>query len=161
MEGRLHQALPRVLTALVAVTLAALALAACGGDDDDSASFQEDYPALSDRLVSLGEEVGQAIQNANTESDAALAEQFGEYAEQLDGLRQDLEELEPPEDLADEREDLVTAMGDVRSSLEGIASAAEDGDPQAARDATLELVEGSTELRDAREALSRAVREGE
>jgi TolA-binding protein len=152
---------PRLAALLLAV-LAALALGACGGEDgDEGSSFQEDYPALSERLVSLGEEVGQAIENANTETDQALADQFGEFAGQLDGLSQDLEELEPPEGLADERDDLVAAMNEVRTSLEGIASAAEDGDVEAAREATLELVEGSRELRDARQTLSRAVREGE
>jgi hypothetical protein len=156
------RALSASLRALAAVALATLVIAACGGgNDDDTASFEEDYPALSDRLVSLGEEVGTAIENADTETDQALADQFGRFAEQLGGLRQDLEELEPPEELAAERDDLLAAMGEVRTSLDGIASAAEEGDPQAARDATLELVEGSAELRDARQALSRAVREDE
>jgi hypothetical protein len=146
-------------TVLLAAGVASLAIAGCGGDD--GASFEEDYPAVSDRLVTLGEQIGQAIEDAPTESDAALADQFGGFARQLGNLRQDLEELEPPEELADERDDLAAAMGDARTSLQGIATAAQEGDPQAAREATLELVDGSAELRDARQALTSAVREGE
>ncbi|HEV3376599.1 MAG TPA: hypothetical protein VG126_04905 [Thermoleophilaceae bacterium] len=146
------------MTALAAV-LATLVLAACGGGDDEE--FSEDFPGLSERIAALGEEVGNALETADTASDRELAGQFERFDQRLGELRRELEELEPPEDLADERDDLVRAMGDVRESLGDIADAAEDGDPQAAREATLELVEGSTELRDAREALNRGVREAE
>jgi hypothetical protein len=47
----------------------------------------------------------------------------------------------------------------VRDSLDGIADAAEAGDPDAAREATEELVQGSADLRDARRALAQAVRD--
>jgi chromosome segregation ATPase len=146
------------LTAL-AVGLAVLMLAACGGGDDEE--FSEDFPGLSERIAALGQDVGSALETADTTTDRELAEQFEGFEQRLGELRQDLEDLEPPDDLADERDDLVGAMGDVRESLGDIAAAAEDGDPQAAREATLELAEGSTELRDAREALNRAVREAE
>jgi hypothetical protein len=52
-------------------------------------------------------------------------------------------------------------MGEVRSSLDDIASAADEGDPEAAREATLQLIDRSEELRDARQALASAVREDE
>jgi hypothetical protein len=144
---------------VVVAGLAVLALVACGGGDDQT--FEEEFPALSERIAALGEDVGNAIETADTASDRELAEQFDSFAQRLGDLRQELTELEPPDDLADERDDLTQAMGEVRGSLGDIAEAAEAGDPEAAREATLELVEGSTELRDAREALNRAVREAE
>jgi hypothetical protein len=52
-------------------------------------------------------------------------------------------------------------MGAVRISLQDIASAAEDGDPEAAREATIELIDRSDQLREAREALASALREGD
>jgi chromosome segregation ATPase len=140
--------------------LAAVCLAACGGDDE-SASFREDFPPVSQRIVSLGEEVGDQIETAAEASDEELANEFERFARELGELRGQLEELEPPEDLSDERDDLAAAMGDVRGSLQEIADAAEEGDPEAARQATIELIERSEELREARQTLAKAVRDGE
>jgi TolA-binding protein len=152
--------IPRLAIVIIG-SLSIVALAACGGDDGDDQAFQDDFPALSERIQSMGEEVGNTIETAENATDQELADQFDAFAQQLGELRQELEDLEPPEDLADERDDLASAMGDVRSSLDDIASAAEEGDPEAAREATLELVDGSEELRDARQALATAVRQDE
>jgi uncharacterized membrane protein YccC len=145
-------------TVLLLAGLALLGIAGCGGDDGDGEAFRDEFPRLSERIADLGEDVARAIETAGQTSDRQLAAEFGGFAEELGGLRRELEGLEPPEELADERENLAAAMGEVRASLGAIATAAEDGDPQAAREATLDLVEGSTELRDARDALTRAVR---
>jgi hypothetical protein len=145
-------------TALVALVLVVLGAAACGGGDDDD-GYADDFQRVSQRIVSLGEEVGQAIETAGESSDRELADQFGGFADELRAMRQDLEELEPPDDLADKHDELVAAIGPVQASLGDIAEAAEQSDPDAARQATIDLVEQSTELRDARRALARAVRE--
>jgi hypothetical protein len=137
-----------------------MAFAACGGDDDDQA-FRDDFPALSERIAAVGAQVGNTLETAENASDQELANEFDDFAQRVGDLRQQLEELEPPEDLADERDDLASAMADVRSSLDDIASAAEDSDPEAAREATLELIDRSEELRDARRALGDAVRDEE
>jgi hypothetical protein len=143
------------------VAVLALGVGACGGgDDDESQAFQEDFPALSDRIVSLGEQVGNTIEGADNATDQELAQEFDDFAQQLGDLRQQVEDLEPPEDLTDERDDLASAMDSVRTSLEDIANAAEDGDADAAREATLQLIDSSTELRETRRALATAVREG-
>jgi hypothetical protein len=152
--------LPRRLTALVIAAVALLGVAACGGEDESEA-FEEDFPALSQRMVSLGERLGNAIETAGETSDDELAERFDRFAGDLGALRQELEELEPPEEVADERDDLAEAMREVGGSLEEIANAAEESDPEAAREATLELIDRSAELREAREALLRATREAE
>jgi hypothetical protein len=153
--------LRRPLTALLLAALAIPGIAACGDDDGDSEALRDDFPALNERIVSLGEEVGDTIETADSASDQELAQDFDDYAQELGQVRQELEDLDAPEELADERDDLVAAMGEVRSSLEDIAGAAEEGDPEGARRATLELVDRSQELRDARQALTRAVRESE
>jgi hypothetical protein len=156
--GSLRAALPRRLIALTALALAVLGLAACGGDGGED-EYGEEFRRLSERIVSLGEDVGETIETAAQSSDRELAGEFDAFAEELGELRREVDELEPPDDLADEQEELTAAMGQVRASLEDIAGAAERSDPQAARQATIELIEQSDELRDARRALSRAVRE--
>src|SRR3712207_7850034 len=45
-------------------------------------------------------------------------------------------ELEPPDELSDDKRDLVESMGDARDALTEIGRAAGDSDPQAARRAT-------------------------
>ena len=114
------------MTRSVAVLLCALAVLvvpACGGDDGDDQAFQEDFPALSERIQSLGEQVGDTIETAENASDQELANEFDAFAQKLGDLREELEDLEPPEDLAHERDDLESAMGQVRSSLEGFLGA--------------------------------------
>jgi hypothetical protein len=148
---------PRRLTVLLLAGIVALGIAACGGDDGDDETFRDEFPALSERIAVLGEDMARAIETAGESSDRQLAEEFDGFAEELGDLRRELDGLEPPEELADEQDDLVAAMGEVRTSLEEITAAAEDSDPQAAREATLELVEDSSRVRDARDALNRAV----
>ena len=139
------------------VALAALVLGACGGSAEED--YKDDYPPVNQRLVSLGQEVGRAIQGAGQSSDRQLADRFGDYAQRLGELQQQLDELEPPEELTEEQDQLVSAIGDVQGSLEQIASAAEQGDADAAGQATVGLIESSRALRDARRELSSAVRE--
>jgi hypothetical protein len=142
---------------LPVVGLAALSLAACGESAEEK--YREDFPPLSQKLVSLGQDVGDSIQGASSSSDQQLAEDFAQYAEQLGAVQQDIDDLEPPDDLAEDQDQLVSAIGDVQGALNDIAEAAEQGDAQSARQATLDLIRGSEDLRDSRRKLARAVSE--
>ncbi|HYN50365.1 MAG TPA: hypothetical protein VES62_05520 [Thermoleophilaceae bacterium] len=142
---------------LAVVGLAALALGACGESAEDE--YKNEFPPLSQKLSGLGEDVGKAIQGASGSSDQQLAKDFNNYAQQLGEVQQDIDELEPPDDLAEDQDELVSAIGDVQGALEGIAEAAEDGDAQSARQSTIDLIQGSEELRRTRRKLSRAVNE--
>jgi hypothetical protein len=145
-------------TALVALVLVVLGAAACGGGDGDGEDYGDEFQRVSERIVSLGRQVGEAIETASESTDPELADQFGTFADELREVRQDLEDLEPPDDLADEQDELVAAIGPVQTALDDIANAAEESDAEAARQATIELVEQSSDLRDARVALARGVR---
>ncbi|MGH2844622.1 MAG: hypothetical protein ACRDL0_01110 [Thermoleophilaceae bacterium] len=148
----------RLVTALLAsVALGALGLAACGSGAEDE--YKDDFPLLSREIVSLGQEVGDSIQTAAESTDRELAEDFDRFARELGDIRSELDELEPPDELADEQDELEAAMRDVQGPLQDIADAAEASDPEAARLATEELVQRSADLREARRELARAVDE--
>ena len=142
---------------LPVVGLAALALAACGESAEER--YKDDFPPLSQKLVSLGQEVGETIQGASDSSDQQLADDFAQYAERLGTFQQDIDDLEPPDDLAEDQDQLVSAIGEVQGALDDIAEAADKGDAQSAREATLDLIQGSEALRDSRRELARAVNE--
>jgi hypothetical protein len=135
----------------------ALALATgCGESDEEK--YKEDFPPLSQKLSGLGQDVGQTIQAASGSSDEKLADDFNAYAEQLGEVQQDIDDLEPPDDLAEDQDQLVSSIGDVQGALEDIAQAADKGDAQSARRATLDLIQSSEDLRTSRAKLNTAVR---
>ena len=144
------------------IALSALALAACGegtGGQSTEDKYKDDFPPLSRRLVSLGQDVGNSIRGASGSTDQKLAEDFTGYGEQLGEIQQEIDALEPPEDLADDQEQLVSAIGDAQGALNDIAEAARNGDAQSARRATLDLIRSSKQLRDSRRRLAGEVQQ--
>ena len=131
-----------------------LGVAACGEDEEEA--FKKDFAPLNDKILSLGSEVGRAIRDASGKTDTQLERQFGQFAQRLGALQQDVDELEPPADLRSDQEALVEAMGDVQNDLEGIERAADGNDPRSAASATRDLISDSEDLRNARRALARA-----
>jgi hypothetical protein len=143
----------------VAAMLAVVpAVSACGEDEQEA--FSKDFRPLNKRIVDLGEQVATAVNEASKKTDQQIEDEFGRLAQRTGEVQQDVDALEPPDELKASKEDLVEAMGDAQESLRDIEKAAGESDPQAARRATIELVSSSRELGDARTKLERATRPG-
>jgi hypothetical protein len=142
--------------AILVLALATVAAVGCGGSTHNT--YKDDFPPISRKIVSLGQQVGKAVQNAGRSTDRQLADDFGSYAQDLGDLRKQLDGLHPPKDLADDQKRLVRAIGGVQGSLDDISRAARRKDPGAAKSATAELIQRSQGLGDARSKLADAVR---
>jgi predicted nucleic acid-binding Zn-ribbon protein len=136
----------------------AVAALGVGCGEDQREAYGDDFRPLSRDLVALGDQVGRSIQGAEGRSDAQLEREFDELANKLGGLRRELEGLDPPDELAGTQKELVEAMRAVEAALRGIEQAAAGGDPEAARQSTIELVRASEDLGGARRKLARQAR---
>jgi hypothetical protein len=137
--------------------LAALALGGGCGEDEREA-YTDDVRPLSRQIGSLGEYTGTAVEGAERRTDQQIERQFSQIADELRRLRRELEELEPPDEFRAVQRELAEAMRVVEDALRGIERAAAQNDPDAARQATIELLRSSEDLSGARRKLNRATR---
>ena len=149
-----------LLLALLSALLVTGLLAGCGGDDKPSQEevkkeYDDAFKPINDDLLEQGEEVGQAVNNAEGTSDEALATQFTGLGEDTEEIKTRLDELEPPDEYEDDHNRLSKAIETVATDLREIGEAAEASDPKAARTQAAELVRHSVEVRTARRALAR------
>ena len=144
----------------VAITVVALAVslpvAACGGGEDDE-SFKEDYNAAVKPLTELNSDIGESLGGAGEQSNETIAKEFDNLASKAQQTRDNLADLEPPEDAKDEFDNLVSALQDGTDDLKAVAEAAKSGNPTAAQRAAQDLVESGTEIQKAETALQNAV----
>jgi outer membrane murein-binding lipoprotein Lpp len=138
---------------ILAVLLLALLGGGCGESKEEK--FKKDFKPLNARIVSLGRDVGTGVAQASGKSDSQIEDQFGDFADRLDRLGKDVDDLDPPGDLKKDTDSLVKAMEDAETALRGIEVAAKEKNSRAARSATLQLVPASERLRVARLRLAR------
>jgi len=148
--------LGRRLIPLVLVLAFVPVLSGCG--EDEAETFAKDYRPLNKQILALGSDVGETVNGASGKSDEAIEKEFGSLAQQTGELQQQVDELEPPEDLQPPTDQLGEAMDDAQDALRDIEAAAGKSDPAAAREATIQLVRSSEDLREARRTLERATR---
>jgi hypothetical protein len=139
------------------VLLLALALTACSDDGEDE--YRDELPRIDRRLAALGSDVDTGLRRAGESDDRSLARQFGGYAGRLRGLRGELEQLDPPAELADDHDDLLAATASVGRALAEIAVAVRSGNADAAREAATRLVREGERLDRERRELARALRQ--
>jgi hypothetical protein len=138
----------------------ALVAAGCGGDDDDNGnSFKEDYLAQSGKIDGIGNDVGAAIQASSGQTNTEIADAFNDLAIRTKTAVSALQRLDPPDDLADERDALAKALQRGQADLQRVAQAANDGDVDAFRAAGSALSEGAPAIRTAREELDKLAKQ--
>ncbi len=144
------------LAATLAVGCAlGIGLAACGEDDNNA--FKEDYNAAVKPLSELNADIGSEIAGAAGKSNDAIAKEFQQLADKAQQARDNLAELEPPEDATESFDELLSSLQKGTDDLRAVATAAKEGDPAAARQASRDLVASGQEIQKAETALQEAV----
>jgi outer membrane murein-binding lipoprotein Lpp len=144
----------RALQPAVAVLLAASLVAACGGSDKKD-EFAKGFKPVNAQIVALGSDVGQALQNASTTADQALARSFLGFVVRLEAIKGRIDKLDPPSDLKSQVAVLSSSVSRMVVDLGGIAAAARAHDPSARRAAIAALIGDSPAAGDARRLLAR------
>ena len=138
----------------LALPLALLALAGCGKSEKDK--YIDEFKPLNDKLLDVGRDLGAAVQGADSQSDAALAKQFGALARRLDGVNREIAGLDTPSDLEDEARELNGRIDDTVRDLKDIEKAARSEEAEDAAAATVQLAADSEEVNAAQNKLARA-----
>jgi uncharacterized phage infection (PIP) family protein YhgE len=147
----------RTLRAALAALMivASFALVACGESEDNQ--FKEDYNQAVKPLSELNSDIGNSIGTAAGKSNSELANEFNKLADKAQQTRDNLSDLDPPDDAKEEFDKLLSSLQDGTDDLKAVAQAAKDGDPQAAAKASQDLVQSGTEIQKAETALQQAV----
>src|SRR5829696_5679505 len=111
------------------VALVLIAVAGCGAGSGDS--FTEDYNQAVRPLRELKTDMG---------TDAA---QFDKLAERTGETRDNLADLDPPDDAQDELDRLLAGLERVTADLSAVADAVRSKDPVKQQDAAKRLVQSS------------------
>jgi hypothetical protein len=145
----------RRAAALCLAALVSLAFAACGEDDDNA--FKEDYNTAVKPLSELNDDIGSTLRGAAGQSNDAIANKFQELADKAQEARDNLAELDPPDDARKSFDQLLSSLQKGTDDLRAVATAAEDGDPAAARQAAQDLVSSGEQIQKAETALQNDV----
>ena len=143
----------RLVTPLALLALV-MPLAACGESEKDK--YIDDFKPLNDKLLDLGRDLGTAVQEADTQEDAALAKQFGALAKRLDVVNEEIADLDTPSDLADEAKQLNGRIDDAVDDLRAIEKAAQENNAQDAAAATVQLATDAEAVNKAQNKLAKA-----
>ena len=125
------------------LALVLLAVAGCGAGSGDS--FTEDYNKAVRPLSELKSDMG------------TNAAQFDKLAERTGETRDNLADLDPPDDAQDEMDRLLTGLDRVTDDLSGVADAVRSKDPVKQQNAAKRLVKSSADVQQAETALQQAV----
>ena len=139
----------------LSLLLAVLALVAVGCGESQEDKFKKDFRPINDRILELFDNVATTLQGVGSLTNNQIERQFGGFARRLGDLREQVDDLEPPDDLERAKGNLVEAMRGAESPLSGIERAADKKNPRAAGRATRRLIFSLVALRRARRTLAK------
>jgi outer membrane murein-binding lipoprotein Lpp len=144
----------RLRAAAAALLLASALIAGCGGSDKEG-KFKDGFKRVNAELVTLGQDVGTAVNGARGTPDVELARQFNRFAARLRAIKGRIAKLDPSDKLKSKRDALSSAVDKLIVDLQAIGTAASSHKPDAARLAATALVRDSQPAAEARRALAR------
>jgi hypothetical protein len=128
---------------LVPALAAALALAGGCGSDEEANDYVDEVNALQTELV---DEVSDTVSGASPTDPDAAGQVFEELSANFEEAADEFEAVEPPEDVADLHDRLVTAIRDVSARIGDAGERIAGGSAQQAAAAAVELQQAATEL---------------
>jgi hypothetical protein len=132
---------------VIALLIASLALAACGGDDDDGALSKEDYRSQAQKISDEYEkEATPALEAAQSKDPEESLTGVTELADRSTSTANKLDPLEPPEEYKDVHGRLIGALRTVGQRGEKVEQAAEAQDEAAIESAVDAFQQSLVEL---------------
>jgi len=147
----------RILASALAIT-ALIVGAGCGGGDDSNDEYAEEVKTVLEPLGSELQEVGDAVsRSANAQQ---LADSVQTAEDEIQTAVDELEAIDPPSDVEDAHQKLISTLDQFNVALGKLSAAAETGDtaeilstagelPAAVTELQSDLSEVTTELEDA------------
>jgi hypothetical protein len=122
--------------ALVAVAMiAALAFAAGCGNEEENDYVEQ----VNDAQQSFLDEMTAAASQAAPANASQADQLIGDMQAAIDSFVSDLEGIDPPEEVADLHDELITTMSDIGSQIGELGDALTSGNPQQAAAAATQL----------------------
>jgi glutamyl-tRNA reductase len=139
-------------TMTLVATVAALAMAGCGGDEEGDSSgeplSEEDYAAeIQDVLTTFGEEsTNLGADLAGSSSPEDLEAGVGSLDDVTQTAVDDLNAIEPPEAAAEAHETLTSALEGYLEDIQTLLSELDGASPEETQQAALDFQESATEV---------------
>lgn len=127
----------KIRSLVAAATVAAFAMAGCGGSDGPSTLSEDDFV---DEMADICKDTERDLDRIDEpQSVSDLEDSAAEAVDILTETRERLSEIVPPEDLAADFEDFVDNVDDQIAAMEDLQKAGKDDDEDAANEAGEEL----------------------
>jgi hypothetical protein len=123
------------------VAAAAFTIAACGGDTEEKNDYVDQ---VNEVTTTLNEGLTEISTGAAAATPEEAAKVFADFGAELDTAAADIEAIDPPEDVADLHQQLVTEVEDLGATATNAADEIEQGGPAAVTGVATEFITEAT-----------------